>query len=80
MPPSPDSSTSEVLFLEKDALKEQLKQPLEKTLQRKTPPLPGDEDLAEAKTIDDLTLKHVFSYEYQPIETGGALIVLDPSR
>jgi hypothetical protein len=80
MPPGPNSTTSEVLFLEKDAFKDQLKQPLEKTLTAKTTPLPDSEDLGEAATIDKLTLKHVFSYEYQPIETGGALIVLDPSR
>jgi len=80
MPPGPNSTTSEVLFLEKDALKEQLKQPIEKTLPLKTPPLPDAEDLAEAETIDKLTLKHIFDYEYQPIETGGALIILNPSK
>jgi hypothetical protein len=80
MPPAPNSTTSQVLFLEKDALKEQLKQPIEKTLPLKTPPLPDAEDLAEAETIDKLTLKHVFDYEYQPIETGGALIILNPSK
>ena len=62
------------------ALKEQLKQPIEKTLPLKTPPLPDAEDLAEAETIDKLTLKHIFDYEYQPIETGGALIILNPSK
>jgi hypothetical protein len=80
MPPGPNQASAEVLFLEKEALKEQLKQPLEKTLPLKTPPLPDAEDLAEAATIDKLTLKHVFDYEYQPIETGGALIILNPSR
>jgi len=80
MPPGPNATSSEVLFLEKDAFKDQLKQPLQKTLTAKTTPLPDSEDLGEAKTIDDLTLKHVFTYEYQPIETGGALVILDPSR
>ena len=80
MPPGPNSTTSQVLFLEKDALKEELKQPIEKTLPLKTPPLPDAEDLAEAATIDKLTLKHIFEYEYQPIETGGALIILNPRR
>ena len=67
-------------FLEKEAFKDQLKQPIEKTLPLKTPPLPDAEDLAEAETIDKLTLKHVFDYEYQPIETGGALIILNPAK
>ena len=80
MPPAPNSTTSEVLYLEKDSFKDQLKQPLRKTLPLATPPLPSAEDLAEAATIDKLTLKNVFTYEDQPIETGGALIVLDPSR
>jgi len=79
MPPGPNSTSSEVLLLEKEALKEELKQPLTKTLSLKTPPLPDAEDLAEAATIDKLTLKHLFDYEYQPIETGGALIVLNPT-
>jgi hypothetical protein len=80
MPPGPKQTAAEVLFLVKEALKEELKQPLSKTLPLKTPPLPDAEDLAEAATIDKLTLKHMFDYEYQPVETGGALIVLNPSR
>ena len=80
MPPAPNATAAQVLFLEKDAFKEQLKQPIDKTLPLKTPPLPDAEDLAEAATIDKLTLKHVFEYEYQPIETGGALIILDPAK
>jgi len=79
MPPAPGATTSSVLFLEKSALQEQLKQPLNKTLPLATPPLPTAEDLAEAGTIDKLTLKNMFSYELTALQTGGAAIVLDPA-
>ena len=79
MPPAPGSTTTSVLFLEKGKLQDQLKQPLIKTLPLTTPPLPDSEDLSEAATIDKLTLKNVFSYELQALQTGGAAIILDPS-
>ncbi len=79
MPPAPGSTTTSVLFLEKSALKDQLKDPLNKTLPLATPPLPNAEDLAEAATIDKLTLKNIFSYELTALQTGGAALILDPS-
>ena len=79
MPPAPGATTTSVIFLEKSALKDQLKQPLNKTLPLATPPLPDAEDLAEAATIDKLTLKNIFSYELTALQTGGAAIILDPS-
>jgi hypothetical protein len=78
MPPPPGETTTSVLFLEKGDLKDQLKMPLNKTLSLTTPPLPDAEDLGEAATIDKLTLKNVFSYELQALQTGGAALVLDP--
>ena len=79
MPPPPGETTTPVLFFEKSAFKEQLDQPLNKTLALQTPPLPDAEDLAEAATIDKLTLKSIFSYELTALPTGGAAIVLDPA-
>ena len=79
MPPAPGGTTTSVLFLEKSALKDQLKQPLNKTLPLATPPLPDAENLAEAATIDRLTLKNTFSYELTALQTGGAAIILDPA-
>ncbi len=87
MPPAPGATTTSVLFLEKSALEEQLGQPLSKTLPLATPPVPQSEDLAEAATIDRLTLgdpkqgepTHMFSYELTAIQTGGAAIILDPA-
>jgi hypothetical protein len=79
MPPPPGETTASVLLLEKDGLEEQLKQPLGATLPLTRPPLPDDADLAEAATIDRLTLSKLFSYELQPLQTGGAAIILDPA-
>jgi len=80
MPPPPgETNTPNVLFFEKSALKDQLDQPLSKTLTLSTPPLPSSEDLGEAATIDKLTLKNIFSYELTALPTGGAAIVLDPA-
>jgi hypothetical protein len=79
MPPAPGATTTSVLFLEKSALSEQLKQPLSRTLPLATPPLPDAEDLQEAATIDKLTLKRIFSYELTALQTGGAALILDPS-
>ena len=79
MPPAPGATTSNVLFLEKDTLDAQLKEPLSTTLPLTTPPLPEAEDLREAATIDKLTLKNLFTYEYTRLQNGGAAIILDPS-
>jgi hypothetical protein len=79
MPPAPGATTTSVLFLEKSALKDQLSKPLNKTLPLATPPLPDSEDLAEAATIDKLTLKNMFSYELTALQTGGAALILDPT-
>jgi hypothetical protein len=79
MPPAPGSATANVLFLEKNTLDAQLKEPLSKTLPLTTPPLPEAEDLREAATIDKLTLKNLFTYEYTRLQNGGAAIILDPS-
>jgi hypothetical protein len=79
MPPAPGATTMNVLFLEKEQLKDQLKEPISKTLPLATPPLPDSEDLAEAATIDKLTLKNIFTFQYTAIQTGGAAIILDPS-
>jgi hypothetical protein len=78
MPAAPGATTLNVLYLEKDQLKEQLSQPLKKTLPLKTPPLPDDENLAEKATIDKLTLPNLFSYEYAAVPSGGAAMILDP--
>ena len=78
MPPPPGQTATAILYLRKDDLKDQLKQPLAKTLPLTTPPLPTDPDLTERSTIDKLTLGHMFTYELTALQTGGAALILDP--
>jgi hypothetical protein len=80
MPPPPGQTSSSILYLRKDDLKHQLHQPLNKTLPLDTPPLPTAADRAERSTIDKLTLPHMFTYKLTALQTGGAALVLDPTR
>jgi hypothetical protein len=79
MPPAPGQSTSYVLYLRKDDLKDQLHKPLQTTLPLQTPPLPTASDSLEKSTIDKLTLPHIFTYELTALQTGGAALILDPA-
>ena len=79
MPPPPGQTASSILYLRKDDVKDQLHQPLAKTLPLTTPPLPGASDSAEVSTIDKLTLPHMFTYQLQALPAGGAVLILDPA-
>jgi hypothetical protein len=79
MPPPPGQSTSSILYLRKDDLKDQLSKPLSKTLPLDTPPLPTASDSTEKAAIDNLTLSHMFTYELTALQTGGAALILDPA-
>jgi len=80
MPPPPGQTSSSILYLRKDDLKNQLHTPLDKTLPLDTPPLPTATDTTEQSTIDKLTLPHMFTYKLSALQTGGAALVLDPAR
>jgi len=77
MPPPPGKTSSSILYLQKHDLKDQLHQPLNKTLPLNTPPLPTATDTVEQSTINKLTLPHMFTYELTALQTGGAALVLD---
>jgi hypothetical protein len=79
MTPPPGETAGNILYLRKDDLKDVLDQPLLKTLPLATPPLPTAEDTIEAKTIDKLTLPHMFTYQLTALQTGGAALILDPA-
>ena len=79
MPPPPGQTTTSMLYLRKDDLKDQLHQPLSKTLPLPTPPLPTAADQAEKVAIDKLTLPHMFTYQLTALQTGGAALILDPA-
>jgi hypothetical protein len=79
MTPPPGQTVSQILYLRKDDLKNELSQPLSKTLPLVTPPLPTAADTGEAPTIDKLTLPHMFTYSLTALQTGGAALILDPA-
>jgi hypothetical protein len=79
MPPPPGQTTNSILYLRKEDLKDQLSQPLSKTLPLETPPLPSAADNVERSTIDKLTLSHMFTYELTALQSGGAALILDPA-
>jgi hypothetical protein len=79
MTPPRGQTASQILYLRKDDLKDQLKQPLLKTLPLATPPLPSAADSTEASTIDKLTLPHMFTYSLTALQNGGAALILDPA-
>jgi hypothetical protein len=79
MTPPPGQTTSQILFLRKGDLNDQLRQPLSKTLPLVTPPLPTASDTGEAPTIDKLTLPHIFTYSLTALQSGGAALILDPA-
>jgi hypothetical protein len=77
MPPQPGASPKYVVFLRKDDLEEQLKQPLVTTLAAKVP-LPKTIPAREVRTIDSVTEPRVFSFSLSQAQQGDAILVLDP--
>jgi hypothetical protein len=78
MPASKTSTLKELLYLRKQDLSRELKQPLRKTLTLATPPAPQNPDLVEKGTIDQLTLRRVFTYTFTDLQSNGALLILNP--
>ncbi len=78
MPPPPGQTATTLLYLQKSALKPELKQPLDKTLTLPTPPLPSSPDPREKSTIDKLTLPNVYTYSLQALQDNSALLVMSP--
>jgi hypothetical protein len=89
MPASKVSPLRELLYLRKQDMTRQLKQPLDKTLTLATPPPPPsaaamaanpklDPDAVEQPTIDQLTLHRIFTYTFTDLQSNGALLILSP--
>jgi hypothetical protein len=79
MPPPPGTTQHEMLYFQKDDVKDQLSRPLSETLSSSPAPLPSDPDTSEAGTIDKLTLPHLFTYSLTALQGGGAALILDPA-
>jgi hypothetical protein len=77
MPPQPGAAPKYVVYLRKDDLKDQLKQPLVTTLAAKAP-LPKTIPAREVRSIDSITEPRVFSFSLSQAQQGDAILVLAP--
>lgn len=78
LPPRPDNKAASTVFLKKSEVKQELEQPLNRTLLRSDPPELGQIDTIELGNIDRLTRPRVFEYEFQQAQEGSAILVLTP--
>lgn len=78
LPPPAGSPPGELLFFQKSTYAKELNQPLDKTLTLVKPPLPTQADTSETKTINNLTLPEVYSYQPALLQDGSAALVLSP--
>jgi len=67
------------VFLRRDQVSSELKNPLSDTLPLKTPPRAGVPDSRESAVIDALTLQNTFPAHFEPLPDGDAILVLDVS-
>jgi hypothetical protein len=77
MPPQPGAAPKYVVYLRKDDLRDQLKQPLVTTLAAKAP-LPKTIPAREVHSIDSITEPRVFSFSLSQAQQGDAILVLAP--
>jgi hypothetical protein len=77
MPPTPGQTPKYVVYLRKNDLNAQLKQPLRLTLGSKTP-LPNTIPAREVHSIDAATESRVYSFGLSQAQQGDAILVLAP--
>jgi hypothetical protein len=73
---NPDDDTAVALFFERRALRNELEQPLRKTLLSPNPPQAAELDAIESLVIERLTGNRLFLYQFRPDLAGGALMLL----
>jgi hypothetical protein len=79
LPPPPNQKPpSWSVYFRKSEFKQELKQPLRKTLPAVTTPTPDTLKPDESDTIERLTRDRWFKSEFQPLQDGSAVLVLDP--
>jgi hypothetical protein len=80
LPPAPGDEATLALFFRRGEFEPELDKPLRLTLPAATPPLPEQIAPGEVATIDRLTVATMFRYEFQQLQDGTAVLVLnDPS-
>ena len=74
----PSDDVAIALFFEKKDFRRELSRPVRQTLLSPTPPQGAELDPREGLVVDRLTDPNLFQYEFQQIQTGGAILVLAP--
>ena len=74
--PSDDESIA--LFLQKKDFERELAQPVGSTLSLASPPGIGEQSPNEVAVVNRLTDQHIFQYQFEQAQTGGALMILAP--
>ena len=77
MPPTPGAQPQYLVYLQKDDVSPELKQPLAKTLSAKVP-LPAAIPAREVHAIDAVTESRVYKFGLSQAQTGDAILVLTP--
>jgi hypothetical protein len=78
LPPPPGEPASSVLYFRKRQFEDHLDRPLSETLASDKPPKMNAIPQAERRTIDSLTTKNLFNYEFQQGPDASAILVLTP--
>jgi hypothetical protein len=77
LPPAPGEQPSLALFFRRDDLEAELDQPLRATLPAAVPPAPEEIPASEVVTIDRLTSASLFRFQFQQLQDGTAVLVLN---
>jgi hypothetical protein len=75
-----DTSDDEAvaLFLQKKDFSRELAQPVRNTLLLATPPQIAELNAREELIVDRLTDPNIFQYQFEQVQTGGAILILAP--
>jgi hypothetical protein len=79
MPPPTGTQPQYVVYLQKNDLSRQLKQPLDDTLKPRVP-LPAQITPKEQQRIDSLTLSKIYKFGLSQTQQGEAVLVLQPLK
>jgi hypothetical protein len=77
MPPTPGTTSSYVVYLQKNDVSQALKHPLTQTLAPKVP-LPSTITPHDQQEVDALTQSKIYKYGLSQTQQGDAVLVLDP--
>lgn len=78
LPPNPDGQTAPTaIFLRRGDVERELRKPLGETLGPKVP-FVGQMTGSELAAVNRVTGERLFTYEYQQVQDGSAILVLDP--